>query len=63
MNHYGFEVSETAFELFLKLHPHVLVLWHSYKISVTSEFSLFGIGLKTKTRKLQKIFFLSIEFN
>ena len=60
MDHYGFEVSETAFELFLKLHPHVLVLWHSYK---TSEFSLFGIGLKTKTRKLEKIFFLSIEFN
>ena len=55
LNHFENDVIWTAFQLFLKLHSHVTVLWRFCRISKISEFSFLGIGLKTKTRKSRKI--------
>ena len=41
---------EKHLNCFLKLESHILVLWLFCRISVISEFSFLGIGLKTKTR-------------
>ena len=50
-------------QLLFKLHSHISVLWHFCRISVISEFSFLGIGLKTKTRKSRKkIIFGFIKF-
>ena len=46
----------SAFQDFLKLHSHISVFWGFRRISVISEFSFLGIGLKTKTRKSRKTF-------
>ena len=54
LNHFENDVIWTAFQLFLKLHSHVTVLWRFCRISKISEFSFLGIGLKTKTRKSRK---------
>ena len=63
LNHIESYVIWRTFQLFLKLNSHILVLWHFCRISVISEFSLLGIGLKTKTWKSRKIFiFGSIKF-
>ena len=63
LNHFEIDVIWTAFQLFLKLHFHITVLWHFCRISEISKFSFLGIGLKTKTRKSRKIFiFGSIMF-
>ena len=56
LNDFEFNVIWTAFQLLLKLHSHISVLWHFCRISVISEFSFLDIGLKTKTRKSRKIF-------
>ena len=56
VNHFEFDVIWRASQLFLKLHSHNSVLWCFCSISVISEFSYLGIGLKTKTRKSRKIF-------
>ena len=63
VNHFEFDVIWRASQLFLKLHSHNSVLWRFCSISVISEFSYLGTGLKTKTRKSRKIFiFGSIMF-
>ena len=63
VNHFEFDVIWRASQLFLKLHSHNSVLWHFCSISLLSEFSYLGIGLKTKSRKPRKIFiFGSIMF-
>ena len=63
LNHFEIDVIWTAFKGFLKLHSHISVFWGFSWISVISEFSFLGIGLKTKTRKSRKIFsFGSIMF-
>ena len=50
-------------QLFFKLHSVILVLQRFCRISVISEFSFLGIGLKTKTRKSRKIsIFRSAKF-
>ena len=47
----------------LKLHSHFSVIWRFCRISVISEFSFLGEGLKTKTRKSRKIsIFRSAKF-
>ena len=46
----------------LKLHSNITVLWCFSKISVTSEFSFLGTGLKTETRKTRKICFFFYFF-
>ena len=56
LNHFEIDVIWTAFKGFLKLHSHISVFWGFSWISVISEFSFLGIGLKTKTRKSRKIF-------
>ena len=55
LNHFENDVIWTAFQLFLKLHFHITVLWCFCKISGISEFLFLGIGLKMKTRKSRKI--------
>ena len=55
LNHFENDVIWIAFQLFLKLRSHITVLWRFCRISVISEFSFLGIGLKTKTRKSRKI--------
>ena len=55
LNDFEFDVIWTAFQLFLKLHSHITVLWRFCRISEISEFLLLGIGLKMKTRKSRKI--------
>ena len=54
-NDFEFGVIWTAFQLLLKLHSHISVLWPFCRISVIFKFSYLGIGLKTKTRKSRKI--------
>ena len=56
LNGFEFDVIWAAFQLLLKLHSHISVLWPFCRISVISEFSFLGIGLKTKTRKSRKVF-------
>ena len=63
LNHFEIDVVWTAFKEFLKLHSHISVFWDFSWISVISEFSFLGIGLKTKTRKSQKIFFFYSFFS
>ena len=55
LDHFANDVIWTIFKLFLKLHSHIKVLWRFCRISVTSEFSFLGIGLKTKIWKSRKI--------
>ena len=55
LNHFENDVIWTAFQLLLKLHSHITVLWRFCRISVISEFSFLGIGFKRKTRKSRKI--------
>ena len=55
LNRFENNVIWTVFKLFFKLHSHITVLWRFCRISVISEFSFLGIGLKTKTRKSRKI--------
>ena len=63
VNHFDFDVIWRESQLVLKLHSHNSVLRRFYSISVLSEFSYLGTGLKTKTRKSRKIFlFGSIMF-
>ena len=63
LNHFEIDVIWTAFKGFLKLHSHISVFWGFSWISVISEFSFLGIGLKTKTRKSRKIFILQFFFS
>ena len=56
LDHFEIDVIWEAFREFLKLNSHISVFWSFWWISVISEFSLLGIGLKTKTRELPKIF-------
>ena len=56
LNHFKFDVIWIVFQLILKLHSHMTVLWCFYRIFVISQFSLLSVGLKTKTRKSRKIF-------
>ena len=63
LNDFEFDVIWTAFQLLLKLHSHISVLWPFCRISVISGFPFLRIGLKTKTRKSRKILiFGSIKF-
>ena len=64
LNHIKIYVIWRTSQLFFKLHSYISVLWCFCRISVISEFLFLGIGLKTKTQKLQKSFFLfgSIKF-
>ena len=55
LNHFENDVIWIAFQLFLKLRSHITVLWRFCRISLISEFSFLGIGLKTKTGKSPKI--------
>ena len=55
LNDFDFDVIWRAFQPFLNLHSHITVLWRFCRISVISEFSFLGIGLKTKTWKSRKI--------
>ena len=55
LNHCNFDVIWTIFLGFLKLRTHVLDFRSFWWVSVISEFSFLGIGLKMKTRKLRKI--------
>ena len=55
LNHCNFDVIWTIFLEFLKLCTHISVFWGFWWVSVISEFSFLGIGLKTKTQKLRKI--------
>ena len=52
LNHFENHVIWATFQLFLKLHFHITVLWRFCRIS---EFSFLGIGLKMKTRESRKI--------
>ena len=56
LDHFEIDVVWTVFKAFLKLHFHISVFWSFWWIFRISEFSFFGIGHKTKTRKSQKIF-------
>ena len=56
LDSFGIDVIWVAFQDFLKLHSHMSVFWGFGWISVTSNFSFLGIGLKMKTRKSQKLF-------
>ena len=60
LNYCEFDVIWTAFKGFLKLHSHISVFWGFSWISVISEFSFLGIGLKTKTRKSREIIILDL---
>ena len=52
----SFDIIWTTFQLILKQHCYVSVLWPFCRISVIFGFSFLGIDLKTKTQKLRKIF-------
>ena len=52
LDHFENDVIWATFQLFLKLHFHITVLWRFCRIS---EFSFLGIGLKMKTRESRKI--------
>ena len=56
LNHIDIYVFWRIFQLFLKLHFHISVLWRFCRISVISGFSFLGIRPKTKVRKSRKIF-------
>ena len=56
LDHFKIDVIWKAFQKFLKLNSHISVFWGFWWISLNSEFSVLGIGLKTKTRKSRKIF-------
>ena len=56
LNHFENDVIWTVFKRFLELHPYISVFWGFSWISMISEFSVLGIGLKTKTRKSRKVF-------
>ena len=56
VNNFEFDVIWRASQLFFKLYSHNSVLWRLCSISVISEFSYLGVGLKMKTRKSRKIF-------
>ena len=56
LSDFELDVVWTAFQLLLKLHSHISVLWPFCKIPLTSGFSFLGIGLKTRIRKSRKIF-------
>ena len=63
LNHIEIYVIWGTFQLLLKLHSHFSVIWRFCRISVISEFSFSGVGLKTKTRKSRKIsIFRSAKF-
>ena len=63
VNYFEVDVIWRVSQLFSKLHVYNSVLWHFCSISVISEFSYLGKGLKMKTWKSQKIFiFRSIMF-
>ena len=51
---------EEHLNFFLKIHFHILVVWLFCRISVISEFSFLGIGLKTKTQIARKIFIFQL---
>ena len=55
LNYFDNNVIWTIFQEFLKLHSHISIYWGFWWISLTSELTLWGIGLKTKTRKSRKI--------
>ena len=55
LHHFENKVVWTVFKGFLELHSYISVFWGFSWISVISEFSFLGIGLKMKTRKLRKI--------
>ena len=48
LNDFEFDVIRTAFQLLLKLHSHISVLWLFRRISVISKFLFSGIGQKNK---------------
>ena len=56
LDHFKIDVIGKAFQKFLKLNSHISVFWGFWWISVITEVSFLGIGLKTKTRKSRKIF-------
>ena len=56
LNDFEFDVIWAAFQLLLKLHFLILVLWPFCRISLIFKFSLLGIGLKMKTQKWRNIF-------
>ena len=60
VNHFEVDVIWRASQLFFKLHSHNSVLWRFCSISVISDFSYLGIGLKTKTRNHGKSLFLDL---
>ena len=37
LNGFKFDIISTVFQLLLKLHSHILVLWHFFRISLISE--------------------------
>ena len=51
LNHFENNVIWTVFKGVLELHYYISVFWFFSGISMISEFSFLGIGLKTKTRK------------
>ena len=55
LNHFENSVISTVFKRFLEFHSYISVFWGFSWISVIYEFSLLGIGLKTKTWKSWKI--------
>ena len=56
LNHFKFDIIWTEFQLFLKLNSRMTVLSCFCRISVISQFSFVGVGLKTKTQKPRKMF-------
>ena len=63
LNNFESDVTWTVFQLFLKLHSHISVLWRFCRISVICQFSFSGIELKTEIRKSRNSFvFWSIKF-
>ena len=62
VNHFEFDVIWRTSQLLLKLHSHNSVLWRFCNISLLSEFSYLGVGLKMKTQKSRKILILLFFF-
>ena len=56
LNHFENDVIWTVFKEFFELNSYISVFRGFSWISMISEFSVFGIGLKTKTWKSWKIF-------
>ena len=59
LNHFEIDVVWTAFKGLLRLHSHISVFWGFSWLSMISEFSFLGIGVKTKTWKYGKSLFYS----